>query len=39
MLKILVVQDHAVVRSGLMSLLNGKHSMEVIGEAAGRESP
>ncbi|MCY9667038.1 response regulator transcription factor [Paenibacillus alginolyticus] len=32
--KILVVDDHAVVRSGLMSLLNGKHSMEVIGEAA-----
>jgi len=37
MLKILVVDDHAVVRSGLMSLLNGKHNMEVIGEAADGE--
>ena len=34
---ILVVDDHAVVRSGLMSLLNGKHNMEVIGEAADGE--
>ncbi|WP_283214712.1 response regulator [Paenibacillus sp. HWE-109] len=33
-LKILVVDDHAVVRSGLMMLLHGKHNMEVIGEAA-----
>ncbi|MNI18052.1 Oxygen regulatory protein NreC [compost metagenome] len=32
--KILVVDDHAVVRSGLMMLLNGKHGIEVIGEAA-----
>lgn len=32
--KILVVDDHAVVRSGLMMLLDGKHQMEVIGEAA-----
>ena len=37
MLNILVVDDHAVVRSGLMSLLNGKHNMEVIGEAADGE--
>lgn len=38
MLKILVVNDHAVVKPGLMSLLNGKHSLEVIGEAAdGKE--
>ncbi|MFD0698177.1 response regulator [Paenibacillus sp. GCM10027628] len=37
MLKIVVVDDHAVVRSGLMSLLNGKHNMEVIGEAADGE--
>ena len=37
MLKILVVDDHAVVRSGLMMLLHGKHNMEVIGEAADGE--
>ncbi|MDD9266762.1 response regulator [Paenibacillus sp. GCM10023248] len=37
MLKILVVDDHAVVRSGLMSLLHGKHNIEVIGEAADGE--
>ncbi|CAH1202226.1 Oxygen regulatory protein NreC [Paenibacillus allorhizoplanae] len=37
MLKILVVDDHAVVRSGLMMLLHGKHNIEVIGEAADGE--
>ncbi|NEW04856.1 response regulator transcription factor [Paenibacillus sp. SYP-B3998] len=38
MIKVLVVDDHAVVRSGLMMLLNGKHQIEVVGEAAdGRE--
>ncbi|CAN7258664.1 response regulator transcription factor [Paenibacillus sp. LjRoot153] len=37
MLKVLVVDDHAVVRSGLMMLLHGKHNMEVIGEAADGE--
>lgn len=37
MLKILVVDDHAVVRSGLMMLLNGKPNIEVIGEAADGE--
>ena len=37
MLKILVVDDHAVVGSGLMMLLHGKHNMEVIGEAADGE--
>ncbi|UJF36211.1 response regulator transcription factor [Paenibacillus hexagrammi] len=36
-MKILVVDDHAVVRSGLMMLLHGKHDMEVVGEAAGGE--
>ncbi|NQX62978.1 response regulator transcription factor [Paenibacillus qinlingensis] len=36
-LRILVVDDHAVVRSGLMMLLHGKHNMEVIGEAADGE--
>ncbi|WNR44219.1 response regulator transcription factor [Paenibacillus roseipurpureus] len=35
--KILVVDDHAVVRSGLMMLLNGKHNIEVVGEAADGE--
>ncbi|MEB3102670.1 response regulator [Ferviditalea candida] len=34
MTRILVVDDHAVVRSGLMMLLNNKHGMDVIGEAA-----
>lgn len=34
MLRILVVDDHAVVRSGLMMLLHGKHGLEVAGEAA-----
>lgn len=33
-IRILVVDDHAVVRSGLNLLLHGKHSMEVVGEAA-----
>lgn len=37
MLKILVVDDHAIVRSGLVMLLNGKFDMEVIGEAAAGE--
>ncbi|MGG1517844.1 response regulator transcription factor [Paenibacillus oryzisoli] len=35
--KIVVVDDHAVVRSGLMSLLSGKHGNEVIGEATNGE--
>lgn len=34
MIKILLVDDHAVVRSGLKMLLDGKQNMEVIGEAA-----
>lgn len=34
MVKIVIVDDHAVVRSGLMMLLNGKHGIEVVGEAA-----
>ncbi|MCZ8514784.1 response regulator transcription factor [Paenibacillus filicis] len=33
-MKLIIVDDHAVVRSGLASLLNGKHGIEVIGEAA-----
>ena len=34
MITILVVDDHAVVRSGLVTLLDGKHDMKVVGEAA-----
>lgn len=34
MIRIVVVDDHAVVRSGLMMLLDGKHGMSVVGEAA-----
>ncbi|GGG04349.1 response regulator [Paenibacillus abyssi] len=34
MIKIIVVDDHAVVRSGLSLLLHGKHGLEVVGEAA-----
>lgn len=34
MVKVLIVDDHAVVRSGLMMLLNGKHDIEIVGEAA-----
>ncbi|TNJ65156.1 response regulator transcription factor [Paenibacillus hemerocallicola] len=34
MVRIMVVDDHAVVRSGLMSLLDGKSGLQVVGEAA-----
>lgn len=34
MVRILVVDDHVVVRSGLMMLLHGKNEMHVVGEAA-----
>ncbi|WP_275900953.1 response regulator [Paenibacillus periandrae] len=34
MIKLCIVDDHAVVRSGLMMLLNTKEDMEVIGEAS-----
>ncbi|MFC5700312.1 response regulator [Cohnella faecalis] len=34
MVRIMVVDDHAVVRSGLVLLLDGKHGMQVVGEAA-----
>lgn len=30
----MIVDDHVVVRSGLSALLNGKHDIEVIGDAA-----
>jgi two-component system response regulator NreC len=34
MIKILIVDDHAIVRSGLTTLLNNHKTMEVVGEAA-----
>lgn len=34
MIKLLIVDDHAVVRSGLTMLLSGKQDIEVVGEAA-----
>ncbi|MCP1312580.1 response regulator transcription factor [Paenibacillus tyrfis] len=34
MIKLLIVDDHAVVRSGLLLLLDGKQGIEVVGEAA-----
>lgn len=33
-IRIMVVDDHAVVRSGLISLLDGKDGLHVVGEAA-----
>jgi two-component system response regulator NreC len=36
-MKLVIVDDHAVVRSGLASLLHGKHGIEVVGEAADGE--
>jgi two-component system, NarL family, response regulator NreC len=39
LIRLLIVDDHAVVRSGLKSLLNENENIEVIGEAAdGREA-
>lgn len=37
MINVLVVDDHMVVRSGLKTLLDGKHEIRVIGEAADGE--
>lgn len=34
MIRILIVDDHAVVRSGLKALLDGKNGMSVVGDAA-----
>jgi two-component system response regulator NreC len=36
-LKILIVDDHAVVRAGIHSLLEGQPDLEIVGEAAGGE--
>lgn len=34
MIKLLICDDHAMVRSGLAMLLHGKHDIEVVGEAS-----
>jgi DNA-binding NarL/FixJ family response regulator len=34
-IRVLVVDDHAVVRQGLFAFLNGEPDLEVVGEAAG----
>jgi two-component system response regulator NreC len=34
LVRILVVDDHVVVRSGLIALLDGKHDINVVGDAA-----
>jgi two-component system response regulator NreC len=36
-LSILIVDDHAVVRAGIRSLLEGQPDLEIVGEAAGGE--
>ena len=36
-LRILIVDDHGIVRTGIRSLLEGQHNIEVVGEAAGGE--
>lgn len=35
MIKVLIADDHAIVRTGLRALLNAEPSMEVVGEATG----
>ena len=37
-IKILIVDDHAILRMGLASLLNAKKDMEVVGNAANGEA-
>ena len=36
-LRILIVEDHGIVRAGIRSLLEGQSDIEVVGEAAGGE--
>ena len=36
-LRILIVDDHAIVRAGIRSLLEGQSDIEIVGEAAGGE--
>ncbi|PZH11384.1 DNA-binding response regulator [Streptomyces sp. NTH33] len=38
MINVLVVEDHAVVRSGLVALLSGELGMRVVGQAADGEA-
>ncbi|MFD4609463.1 response regulator transcription factor [Streptomyces sp. NPDC058451] len=38
MIRVLVVEDHAVVRSGLVALLSGELGIGVVGEAADGSS-
>ncbi|WP_225078657.1 response regulator transcription factor [Streptomyces sp. CoT10] len=38
MINVLVVEDHAVVRSGLVALLSGELGMQVVGQAADGEA-
>ena len=37
MIKVVLVDDHAVVRSGLRLLLDAEDDMEVVGEAGNAE--
>ncbi|MER6951588.1 response regulator transcription factor [Nonomuraea sp. NPDC000554] len=34
-MRLFLVDDHPVVRAGLVALLSGEHDMEIVGEAAG----
>lgn len=36
-IKVLIVDDHAIVRTGLRALINGEQDMEVVGEATNGE--
>lgn len=36
-IKVLIVDDHAIVRTGLRALINGEQGMEVVGEATNGE--
>ncbi|MFE7208970.1 response regulator [Streptomyces sp. NPDC057611] len=38
MIRVLVVEDHAVVRSGLVALLSGELGIQVVGQAADGEA-
>ena len=35
MIKVLIADDHAIVRTGLRALINSEHTMELVGEATG----
>ncbi len=37
-IRILIVDDHAILRMGLATLLNGKPGLEVVGDASGGEA-